>query len=178
LWDALFPRPYAQELKPVAASEQLPEEFIYSIMRKESAYDASVVSSADAIGLLQLIEPTAKTMARMCSMPSFKRAQLYDPAINIRLGARYLAFLRDRYAGQYVPAIAAYNAGEHRIGAWLARAAERDPKKIELDRWVEDIPIEQTRNYVRRVIANWARYRYLENPAQPWPIELPELLTK
>ena len=74
-----------------------------------------------------------------------------------------------------VPAIAAYNAGEHRVDPWLKRGAGGG-QTVELDRFVEDIPIDQTRNYVRRVIGNWARYRYLENPAA-WPVDLPLTLT-
>jgi soluble lytic murein transglycosylase len=117
-------------------------------------------------------------MAKLCGLASFKRNQLFEPGVNVQLGARYLATLRALYHGQYVPAIAAYNAGEHRVDAWLLRAQQRDKKRIELDRFVEDIPIEQTRNYVRRVVANWARYLYLADPSRPWAVELPELLTR
>ncbi len=178
-WEALFPRPYLEDVAAATSTDQLPEDFVYSIMRQESAFNATIVSSADAVGLLQLIEPTAKTIARELGIAPWKRALLMRPAVNIRLGARYLADLLSRYHGQAVPAIAAYNAGEHRVGPWLARAAKRSAdKRIELDRFVEDIPIDQTRTYVRRVVANWARYRYLAHPENPWPLALPEFLTK
>jgi soluble lytic murein transglycosylase len=163
LWEALFPRPYSAPVKAAAAREQLPEDFVYSIMRKESAYDPRVVSHADAIGLLQLLERTGRAMARDCGMANYTRDTLFDPEANVQLGARYLSNLRARYAGNYAPAIAAYNAGEHRVDAWLARAQKNlaPSATLELDRFVEEIPIEQTHNYVRRVLANWARYRYL-----------------
>jgi soluble lytic murein transglycosylase len=115
-------------------------------------------------------------MARSAGVSGFTRAKLFVPETNIRLGAHYLAKLRTLYKGQYVPAIAAYNAGEHRVNAWLARANQRGQGGIELDRFVEEIPIEQTRNYVRRVVANWVRYRYLQDPAT-WPLELPARLS-
>ncbi len=176
-WDALYPRPYAQQVLTLTEQQHLPLDFIYSIMRRESAYDPTVVSSADAVGLLQLIEPTAKQLASALGISPFKRTLLFQPEINLRLGSRYLADLLSLFHGQAVPAIAAYNAGEHRVSAWLARAAKRG-KVIEVDRFVEDIPIEQTRNYVRAVMANWARYRYLADASNPLPIELPLTLTK
>jgi soluble lytic murein transglycosylase len=76
-----------------------------------------------------------------------------------------------------VPAIAAYNAGEHKVDEWLKRAARR-AKNVELDWFVEDIPFEQTRNYVRLVVTSWARYAYLEQPEAAWPISLPHTLTQ
>jgi soluble lytic murein transglycosylase len=124
---------------------------------------------------MQLLERTAKTVADELSWKEFARPMLYDPEVNVLLGSHYVATLLERYRGQAVPAIAAYNAGEHRVDPWLKRAA-KGGASIELDRWVEDIPIDQTRNYVRRVVANWARYLYLAQPGQ-WPLELPLTLT-
>jgi soluble lytic murein transglycosylase len=175
--DALFPQPHAAQVQALTEQQHLPPDFVYAIMRRESGYDPTVVSSADAIGLLQLIEPTAKQLANALGISPWKRALLFQPEINLRLGSRYLADLLALYHGQAVPAIAAYNAGEHRVSSWLTRARKRN-KLIEVDRFVEDIPIEQTRNYVRAVVANWARYRYMADPAKPWPIELPLTLTK
>jgi soluble lytic murein transglycosylase len=179
-WELLFPRPYAADVAAAVRAEKLPDDdFVYAVMRKESAFDPKVVSSADAIGLLQLIEPTARAMASQLGITPWQRGLLYRPSVNIQLGAHYLSNLLSRYRGQAAPAIAAYNAGEHRIGPWLARAARRDKHgRIELDRWVEDIPIDQTRNYVRRVVANWARYKYLANPGAGWPMQLPEHLVR
>jgi soluble lytic murein transglycosylase len=129
------------------------------------------VSSADAIGLMQLLERTGKSNAQDLAIPHFERSMLYEPAMNVLLGSHYLAKLIARYHGQAVPAIAAYNAGEHYVDTWLKRAAKAD-KTVELDWFVEDIPIDQTRNYVKRVVSNWARYSYLERP-NGWPVELP-----
>ncbi len=175
VWDALFPRPYAEHVDFAAEQSQLEPEFIYAIMRKESAYNATVVSYADAIGLMQLLERTAKSMADDLAWTEFTRKMLFDPSVNVMLGAHFLAKLLERYRGQAVPAIAAYNAGEHRVDPWLKRGANGG-SSVELDRFVEDIPIDQTRNYVRRVIGNWARYRYLGHPSE-WPIDLPLVLT-
>lgn len=175
LWDALFPRPYTSIVASAAAQEQLPESFLYSIMRKESAFDPRVVSYADAIGLMQLLERTAKLVARGMGQSELARENLFQPEINVALGARYLKNLRSRYQGRFAPTIAAYNAGEHRVDQWLERSRAKLPKgtELELDRFVEEIPIEQTHNYVRRVLANWARYRYLEGQAEGDELPVP-----
>jgi soluble lytic murein transglycosylase len=106
-------------------------------------------------------------------MPHFERKQLYDPSTNIKLGAHYLTKLVTRYRGQAVPAIAAYNAGEHRVDPWLDRMARGRDRTVELDWFVEDIPFDQTRNYVKRVVSSWAHYVYLyQRQDGAWPLDL------
>jgi soluble lytic murein transglycosylase len=175
VWDALFPRPYADDVAYAAEEADVPVDLVYAVMRKESAYNPTVVSYANAIGLMQMLERTARDQAEELGWKQFERPMLFDPSINVLLGSHFIANLLGRYRGQPVPAIAAYNAGEHRVDPWLKRLSKAGGP-VELDRWVEDIPIDQTRNYVRRVIGNWARYRYLEHPAE-WPVDLPLTLT-
>jgi soluble lytic murein transglycosylase len=170
IWDALFPRPYIREVGVATETSPIASELVYAVMRKESAFNASIVSYADAIGLMQLIERTAKVNAQELGIAHFERAMLYDPATNVLLGAHYLSKLVTRYRGHAVPAIAAYNAGEHAVDRWLKRGAGKS-KTVEIDWFVEDIPIDQTRNYVKGVVTSWARYSYLEQQ-NGWPIEL------
>jgi len=89
----------------------------------------------------------------------------------VRWGADLLGSLSRELDGEAVLALAAYNAGAHQVRPWLRREAKRGV--VALDRFVEGIPITQTRNYVRRVVGNWARYAYLADPARGWPFELP-----
>lgn len=174
VWDTLFPRPWADLVEYAASENEVPVDLVYGVMRQESAYNPVVVSSANAIGLLQLLERTARTQAEGLGWKEFSRAMLFTPEANVMLGSHYIADLLERYRGQPAPAIAAYNAGEHRVDPWLKRLSKGG--SVDLDRFVEDIPIDQTRNYVRRVIGNWARYRYLEKPGE-WPVDLPLTLT-
>ena len=102
---------------------------------------------------------------------------LFEPTINVRVGTHYLAKLIAHYRGAVVPAIAAYNAGEHKVDEWLKRGTRNKKKSVELDWFVEDIPFEQTRNYVRGVVTSWARYVYLERPEAAWPLDLPLTLS-
>jgi len=166
-WSAAYPRAFEADVVSAARAQGLPPEILWGIMRQESAYDPDAVSYADAIGLLQLLPSTAERVARGAGV-TFRRDMLFDPEWNTRLGASYVRTLVDEHA---VPlAFAAFNAGGHRVEEWLERSGE-----IDLDLFVEEIPFDQTRGYVRRVTSHYAHYLYLRDPARGWPdLELPE----
>ncbi len=167
IWDAEYPRPWSDVVDSETRTRRLPAGYLYAIMRQESSFDPRAVSIADALGLLQLLPSTARGVAQRLGMP-FERADLFQPRVNVRLGAAYSEALLGEFPGQPQLAIASYNAGSGRVRGWLARSG-----RVELDRFVENIPVDQTRNYVRRVTTSWARYRYLESPAAGWPLDLP-----
>jgi soluble lytic murein transglycosylase len=123
-------------------------------MTVESAWCPRVVSSAGAVGLLQLMPITARRIARARGLPAFHLARLFEPDTSIRFGAWYLGQLLQRFGGQYPLAVAAYNGGPHNVAAWVRRKAD----KSELDELVEEIPFRETRLYVKKVTALAARY--------------------
>ncbi|MGE0784899.1 MAG: transglycosylase SLT domain-containing protein [Sandaracinaceae bacterium] len=164
-WDAAYPRPFEDAARAASRGIELEPAHLYAVMRQESAYDFEAVSYADAIGLMQLLPATADRVARGLGL-EIEREHLFDPALNVRLGATYLDGLASRLG---IPlAFAAYNAGGHRVQAWLEASG-----RTELDLFVEHIPYEQTRNYIRRVTTHYAHYRYLEDPERGWPLTLP-----
>ncbi|MBO7126826.1 transglycosylase SLT domain-containing protein [bacterium] len=130
--------------------------FVFSIARQESLFDTSAISSSYAIGLLQLLPATAQTLATREGYGKIETKDLQKPLTNIRFGVRFLADLVKKFDGQIALAAASYNAGPNRIKKWL----ENDPKR-ELDEFIEDIPIFQTRNYVKKVMTNYAVYHYI-----------------
>ncbi len=167
LWEAAFPRPYQGVVRRETKEHVLPDALFYGHMQVESRYRPRVVSGADAIGLMQLLPSTARRVAEGTEHEATRDA-LRRPYVNIALGASYLGALVRRYGRRFPAAIAAYNAGGLRIDGWLER------ESLPLDRWVEAIPIDQTRNYVRRVVTAWARYHYMSHPEAPWDLPLPE----
>lgn len=167
LWEALFPRPYLGVATRETERNALPLSLFYAHMQVESRYRPEVVSGADAIGLMQLLPSTGAAVAKRVGLTATRRT-LKQPYVNIALGAAFLGQLVQQYRGQIPPAICAYNAGAERVNEWLKRTG-----RAELDRWVEEIPVEQTRNYVRRVITAWARYELLAVPTHPWRLTLP-----
>nr|WP_237245625.1 lytic transglycosylase domain-containing protein [Sorangium cellulosum] len=130
-------------------------------MREESAFDPKVASPAQAYGLMQLIVPTAKRMAKPLGLPSSAEA-LKRPEVNIALGCRYLSVLRGQFSDNPLLAIPAYNAGGGAPKRWIA---ERPSQSFDL--WVERIPYEETRLYTKRVLTSLAVYELLYTGDQP-----------
>jgi soluble lytic murein transglycosylase len=104
-------------------------------------------SGAGAVGLMQLLPSTGRNVAREISIPYSGLVTLTDPVINIRLGTHYLGDMASRYDGNRVLATAAYNAGPQRVDSWLPESGSVDARI-----WIEGIPYEETRKYVRRVM--------------------------
>lgn len=145
----------------------LPPGLALAIMRQESSFDAQVTSPAGARGLMQLTAGTARDTARSLARPDPSPASLFDPDTNMALGGAYLSGLLARYGGSVPYAVAAYNAGPHRVDRWLAddgdptRASAADalgPQDRMVD-WIESIPFAETRNYVQRVMENQVVYQ-------------------
>jgi soluble lytic murein transglycosylase len=114
-----------------------------------------VRSSAGAIGLMQLMPATGRTVAKEIKLPYAGLATLVDPESNIRLGTTYLGQMAARYGGNQVLATAAYNAGPHRVDRWLPEHGAIDARI-----WIENIPFNETRKYVKRVLAAQAIFHW------------------
>ncbi|MEF3365685.1 lytic transglycosylase domain-containing protein [Methylocystis sp. 9N] len=136
-----------------------PRSIVFAIARQESAFDAKAVSSAGAMGLMQMIASTARHTAYMRGVSFDLSRMLSDPPFNAQLGAAHLGILLGEYRGAYLLTFAAYNAGGGRVKQWID--AYGDPRKANVDPidWVERIPITETRNYVQRVMENFVVYR-------------------
>lgn len=143
----LFPTPHRELVSQTAALNSVANAFVYGVIRQESAYIPDVKSPAGAVGLMQLMPATAKDMGKKLgvSAPAWK---LIDSELNIRLGIQYLNFVLRRFDDNTVLAAAAYNAGPHRVKQWLAG------ESLPADIWVETIPFDETRDYVKGVLFN------------------------
>ncbi|MDP3273661.1 MAG: lytic transglycosylase domain-containing protein [Deltaproteobacteria bacterium] len=161
VWDCAYPRPHASSVEAAEDANQLPRHYLFAIMRQESAFNPHDVSSARAIGLLQMIPPTTRRVARELGI-EFSEERLYDPAYNIRVGGHYIGRLFAQYQAVLPRSIGAYNAGPGAMARWVRERGEQD-----LDVFAEAIPFDETRIYVRRVQQNLARYRYLYGPREP-----------
>ncbi|WP_374656088.1 lytic transglycosylase domain-containing protein [Dongia sp.] len=133
---------------------------VLAIIKQESAFDARISSPAGAKGLMQLMPSTARPLAKELGVKKLQEKKLTsDPAFNVRLGRLYLEKLIDRFGGSYIMAVAAYNAGPSRVRDWTILYG--DPRSADTDAidWVENIPFDETRNYVQRVMENLQIYR-------------------
>lgn len=157
LWRTAWPDAYAELVRAAVPPEAKVEPaLVWAIMREESGYRPRVVSSAGARGLLQLMPDTGARLAAEAGLASFSPEDLFEPAVNVRLGALYLDQLLRRFDGRLSAAIGGYNAGPEAVARWLTERGGLDD-----DEWVESIPYDQTRGYVRRVLRSLHAYRVL-----------------
>ena len=164
-----FPRPYSAAYHRNAQETGVDQELLLAISRQESGFSPDIRSSANAVGLMQLIHPTAKRFAAELGMATDHiEKTLKSPEANIRIGSRYLKFLQQNYKG-FPPAVfGGYNAGEYAVDLWLKRRAHSDPMVF-----VELIPFNETKEYVKSVWRNVLVYKFL-GKAGPGGLEAPE----
>jgi len=155
-WEALFPRAYWSDLRKYSQLNGLDPFLVASLIRQESEFNAGALSRANAVGLMQLLPKTGKTVAKQVKMKGYNAPQLYTPAVNLQLGTRYFKDMVDKYNGQFEYALAAYNAGSDRVSDWLGEGHYRDPQEF-----VESIPFTETREYVQAILRNANVYRQL-----------------
>src|SRR5438093_1090233 len=152
---AIFPWPNRGAVEAEAAEFGVDPLLFVAIVRQESVFDPEALSPAGARGLAQLLPGTAALTARGLDV-TFSPDWITVPDLNLHLGAAHLAELLRRFGGRLEPAIAAYNAGVTPVTRWVGREGADDP-----DRFIELIPYQETRGYVRSVLRNRELYRAL-----------------
>ncbi len=155
-WEALFPKAYWTDLHKYSTLNGLDPYLVASLIRQESEFNAGAISRANAVGLMQLLPKTGKTVARQIKLRGYSAPQLYTPSVNLQLGTRYFKDMVNKYNGQFEYALAAYNAGTDRVEDWLGQGHYRDPQEF-----VESIPFTETREYVQAILRNANVYRQL-----------------
>jgi len=153
-WEGLFPRPYWDALRQYSEANGLDPYLVASLIRQESEFNPTVVSHANAYGLMQLLPSTGKGTAKQVGLPNYKTDSLLDPTINIELGTKYFREMVDHFGGQVEYALAAYNAGSSRVETWRSSGSYRD-----IEEFVESIPFTETREYVQAIVRNAEVYK-------------------
>jgi soluble lytic murein transglycosylase len=154
LWSVAYPTVYLPTIR-VFSTPRFDPYLAAAIIREESQYDARAVSRVGAIGLMQLMPSTAQGVAQR-NGGAVSRDDLFDLETNIRYGVRYLEQLLGQFGDNLVHAVAAYNAGPPVVLSWVQKFLDKDP-----DEFVELIPYQETRQYVRRVLRSYREYRRL-----------------
>lgn len=151
---AFLPTPWKEEISKVAHEVNLDPALLFALIRQESAFDQNARSWADAFGLMQLIPERAHMLARKHGIKEYQNFEdLYDPALNTRLGSLLLRDLMEKFDGHKVLALAAYNAGEVPVQHWYEHRFQEDVLAF-----IEEIPYRETRGYVQHILRNYLIY--------------------
>lgn len=153
-----YPTPFLPEVNKRAAKAGLDPAYVYGLIRQESRFITDAQSGVGAAGLMQVMPATARWTARRIGLNNFKPQQITDRDTNITIGTGYLKMVLDNFDGSLPLAAAAYNAGPSRSKAW--RGLSGDPV-LEAAIWAENVPFPETRDYVKKVLANTTNYAAL-----------------
>lgn len=166
-WTAaqMYPWEFRALTQRTAVSSDLDPFTLAALVQAESGWDPGATSRQGALGLMQVMPDTARFVARRIGVAEPVPEKLYDPELNLRLGAWYLADLRRQFGGRMVPAIAAYNSGAENVQQWLAQG-RWDGTAAHADR----IPFAETRAYVQRIdrSTTWYRRLYDRHSLMSW----------
>ena len=166
-----FPIVYEKQVRRHAKRNRIDTAWVFGILRQESAYMSDARSHAGALGLMQLMPRTARYEARKLKLPLRNRHEILNVDKNIRLGTAHLKRVLDINKGNKVLATASYNAGAQRVKSWLPKSDELDA-----DIWIETMPFNETRNYVKKVMATMAIFeKHLGEPISPLKQRLTEI---
>ncbi|MEK2644821.1 lytic transglycosylase domain-containing protein [Bdellovibrio sp. BCCA] len=157
--DLLFPQAFGDIIADASQKSGIPQEFIFSIIRQESAFNPEARSPVDAFGLMQLLPSVAKQLAKQNSLPYSEALDLFKPEINIPLGAFELKTLMKKYNNQFILAVSGYNANDGAIRGWLKTRYRDDSVEF-----IEEVPYEETRAYIKLVMRNYVFYQRLLSP--------------
>ena len=154
-WQHAYPEAYKPLVEKHAPLGKSTPNYLYSIMRKESGYDPHVLSYADAQGLLQMIPATTIRVAKQLKLP-YAPGDLYDPEFNVKTGSWYIGHLLAKFKGQVPLGAGSFNSGPRPVMRWIDQHGDRP-----IDELVELVSYMQTREYMKKVTENYARYVYL-----------------
>ncbi len=149
----LFPAAFSEQVEAACSEQNIPKEMAYAVMKAESTFNHKAVSSAGAVGLMQLMPATAKDIAKGLKIKNF---DLKEPAVSITFGVKYLAWLNKFFKGDFEAMMAGYNAGAGNVKKWM-----RDSNNADDDYLIEFIPFEETRAYILRTRKFFIQYRII-----------------
>lgn len=152
----LYKEKYSEYVVKYAEEYNIDPYLVFAIIKAESSFKPEAKSGANAYGLMQLVEPTAKEVCKELDV-AYSQEILYNPEVNIKLGTKYFANLLKLYNGNINLAIAAYNAGITNVNKWIAEGTIKEDGSN-----IENIPFKETNNYIRKILRDYKIYKNLK----------------
>lgn len=157
-WELAYPRGFWTYVKREAGAYKVDPYLVLALIREESRFNPKAVSRSYARGLMQIINSTGKKISKDLDM-SYYYKNLYKPETNIKMGTYYFASLLSRFGGNPSLALAGYNGGPNRVKKWVNEWYNGDINKVDVDDFVINIPIKETRDYVEKVMGSYYQYK-------------------
>ncbi|MBL8190234.1 MAG: lytic transglycosylase domain-containing protein, partial [Acidobacteria bacterium] len=167
-WDVFYPLKWWSNIKEEARRHNLDPYQIAGLIRQETVFNHMARSRANALGVMQLLPSTAKAVARSNNAGAISANDLFNPVLNIQLGVAYVKQLQNDF-GRFEYVAAAYNGGETRVRRWI-----RESPGMDIEDWVEAIPLSETRLYVQGVYRNTRIYQRLYDDQGRFRANVPE----
>jgi soluble lytic murein transglycosylase len=152
----IYPIYYAEYVYKYSEEYEVEALLIFAIIKAESNFNPNVVSSSNAIGLMQLMDSTAEELADKLDITFEQKSSLYNPELNINLGTKYFSNLLKEYDGNVALALTAYNAGIGTVKKWIEQGTIKEDGSD-----IENIPYKETNNYVRKILRDYKIYQEL-----------------
>ncbi len=151
----IYPLNYVEDVEKFSKNNNIDPLLVYAIIKAESNFEANITSHSGACGLMQIMEETAKEIAKKINYNYTSKEDLYNPHVNIMLGTKYFAYLLEKY-GNTELALTAYNAGIGNVQKWIENGTiKKDGSDI------QNIPFKETNNYVRKILRDYKIYKSL-----------------
>jgi soluble lytic murein transglycosylase-like protein/TolA-binding protein len=153
----LYPLAHGQRVDTLASAAGLDPLLVHSVMREESHFRGTLASSAGAVGLMQVMPSTGRWIALKLELEDYNDDSLLDRDVNLALGTWYLGYLWKEFDGNLIYVVASYNGGPGNVRRWL----DADNGSEDVDAFIESIPLDETRNYIKKVLGTYGNYLQL-----------------
>lgn len=158
-WQIAYPRGYWKEVAEKSRFFGLDPYLVLAVIREESRFNHKAVSSSNARGLMQIMPKTGQSIAKDLKIKSYRLSRLFDPPTNIEMGSYYLSSLIKRFDNNFYLALAGYNGGPNRISRYLSSWYNGNLGLVDIDEFVESLPVRETRLYVQKVMESYFEYK-------------------
>lgn len=162
-WTLAYPKAFWDKVSNYSNAHGIDPYLSLAVIREESRFNPVAKSHSSAYGLMQIIPSTGKILARQLEIKSFKKKKMYNADLNIKMGTYYLSNLIDRFDGNIALALAGYNGGPVRVRRWVNEWYGGDIANLDIDDFVQRIPIRETRYYVQKVLGSYYEYKRIYN---------------
>lgn len=152
--EIIYPKKYTEYVEKYSEEYNIDPLLIFSIIKAESNFNKDAKSSSGAQGLMQLMEATATEIAEKIDEPLLEKESLFNPETNIMIGTKYYSELLNRYEGNMLLALTAYNAGIGNVYDWIEKGIIKEDGSD-----IENIPYKETNMYVRKILNNYKMYQ-------------------